>query len=169
MSNVIRKPQIGEGPIRMRPKLSSQAEREVRRDSHLRRARTCYGHLAGVAGVALMDKLVGLGWLEEDQLPASGNRVSYGLTSKGLQAMVYLGVDVTDKRVRQGSPASRSNNLAFGCLDWTERGHHLGGALGRAVTDYLSREGYVGRTPGTRVVTLLGGPDAWLDGASPQR
>ena len=104
MSNVIRKPQIGEGPIRMRPKLSSQAEREVRRDSHLRRARTCYGHLAGVAGVALMDKLVGLGWLEEDQLPASGNRVSYGLTSKGLQAMVYLGVDVTDKRVRQAGP-----------------------------------------------------------------
>lgn len=171
MSNAIEKSQAIDGPIRMRPKLSSHAEREVRRDSPLRRARTCYGHLAGVAGVALMDKMIGLGWLEEDTLPACGNRLRYELTPKGVRAMEYLGVEapVAAKRVRKGSPASRSGNFAFGCLDWTERGHHLGGALGRAVTGYLSRQGYVGRTPGTREVTLSGGPDAWLDGVGLQR
>ncbi|MCH8988061.1 MAG: hypothetical protein IIA92_04560 [Chloroflexi bacterium] len=153
---------IGQEPIRMRPKLSSQAKREVRRDSRLRRARTCYGHLAGVAGVALMDKMIGLGWLEEGPRPASGNRVGYALTHKGLQAMAERGVDVA-------AAAKSTGNFAFGCLDWTERGHHLGGALGRAVTAFLSEQGFVGRTPGTREVTLRGCPDFWLDGAAPRR
>ena len=121
--------------------------------------------------MALMDKLTGLGWLEEYAVPASGNRVRYGLTPKGIEAMEYLGVDVAvaAKRVGQGSLATRSGNFAFGCLDWTERGHHLGGALGRAVTDYLSGKGFVGRASGTREVSLNGSPDAWLDVASPQR
>ena len=151
-----------QGPIRMRPKLSSQAEREVRRDSPLRRARTCYGHLAGVAGVALMDRMIGLGWLEEDLLPASGNRVGYRLSSKGLRAMEDRGVDLA-------GAAGSTGNFAFGCLDWTERRQHLGGALGRAVTAFLVLQGFVGRAPGTREVTLRGSPDVWLDGAVSQR
>ena len=149
-------------PIRMRPKLSSQAKREVRRDSRLRQARTCYGHLAGVAGVALMDELLGLEWLEETPSPVSGNRVCYAMTPKGLQAMEGLGVDVS-------AAAKSTGNFAFGCLDWTERGHHLGGALGRAVTAFLTEQGFVGRTPGSREVTLRGSPRFWLDGAVPQR
>ena len=47
----------------MRPRRSPQADREVRRDTRLRQARTCNGHLAGVAGVALMDEMLGLDWL----------------------------------------------------------------------------------------------------------
>jgi len=39
------------------PPISAQAAREVRRDTALRRARTCYDHLAGVAGVALFDEM----------------------------------------------------------------------------------------------------------------
>ncbi len=149
-------------PVRTRPKHSAQAEREVRRNTLLRQARTCYGHLAGVAGVALMDEMLGLKWLEEDPLPVSGNRVRYGLTPEGLRAMGELGVDL--------SGAGKSTGIfAFGCLDWTEHGHHLGGALGRVVTAYLSKQGFVGRTSGTREVTLHGGPDAWLDCAGPRR
>ncbi len=162
MSNEMNGSHSGESPIRMRPKLSSQAEREVRRDSSLRRARTCYGHLAGVAGVALMDQMIGLGWLEEDPLSTTGNRVGYSLSPKGLQAMAERGVDV--------AAASKSTGrFAFGCLDWTERRQHLGGALGRAVTAYLSEQGFVGRTPGSREVALIRGPEVWLDGAGPHR
>ena len=60
-------------PIRVRPKFSPQSQREVRRNTPLRQARTCYGHLAGVAGVALMDEMLGLKWLEEvnNQFPAT--------------------------------------------------------------------------------------------------
>ena len=147
--------------IRVRPKLSSQAEREVRRDSRLRRARTCYGHLAGVAGVALMDQMISLGWLEEDLSPGPNNRVGYHLSPKGVQAMSECGVEVA-------AAAKSTSRFAFGCLDWTEQRQHLGGALGRAVTAYLSDQGFVLRTKGTREVTLNTSPEEWLDGARPQ-
>ena len=81
------------GPTRMRRKRGAQAEREVRRDTLLRQARTCYGHLAGVAGVALMEELLRLKWVEELEAPVSGNRVGYGLTAKGRMAMTDFGVD----------------------------------------------------------------------------
>ena len=42
----------------MPPARSKQAEGEVGRDSPLRRCLTCYGHLAGVAGVALLDEML---------------------------------------------------------------------------------------------------------------
>ena len=147
----------GQGPIRIRPKLSAQAAREVRKDTPLRQARTCYGHLAGVAGVALMDRLIGLGWLEEEPQAATGNRVGYSLSPKGLQALESRGVDVV-------SATKSAGNFAFGCLDWTEKKQHLGGALGRAVTAFLSEQGLVGRTAGIREVTLVGSPDSWIGG-----
>ena len=152
----------GQEPIRVRPQLSSQANREVKRDSSLRQARTCYGHLAGVAGVALMDRMLGLGWLEEGPLPASGNRVGYTLSPKGLRAMEEQGVDLA-------TAAKSTGNFAFGCLDWTERRQHLGGSLGRAVTAFLVEQGFVGRAPETREVRLQGNPEVWLDGASSRR
>ena len=122
MSNEINGPQTVQGPIRLLPKLSSQAAREVRRDSRLRRARTCYGHLAGVAGVALMDKMISLGWLEEPSLSAPGNRAAYSLSPKGRRAMAERGVEVAEA-------GNSTGRFAFGCLDWTERRQHLGGAL----------------------------------------
>lgn len=142
-------------PIRTRPKRSPQAQREVRRDTPLRKARTCYGHLAGVAGVALMEELLGREWLEEEPVPVSGNRVRYALTTKGRKAMEELGVEVS-------TAANSTGNFAFGCLDWTEPGLHLGGSLGRAVTDCLSERGFVVRTEGEREVTLDGNPSFWV-------
>ncbi len=102
-----------------------------------------------------MNEMLGLGWLKEDATPVSGNRVGYTLTPKGLQAMGQLGVDVA-------SAAESTGNFAFGCLDWTEPGLHLGGSLGRAVTACLSERGFVGRTLGTREVELQGSPSVWL-------
>ena len=142
-------------PIRTRPKRSPQAQREVRQDTPLRKARTCYGHLAGVAGVALMEELLGREWLEEEPVPVSGNRVRYALTTKGRKAMEELGVEVS-------TAVKSTGNFAFGCLDWTESGLHLGGSLGRAVTDCLSERGFVVRTEGKREVTLDGSPRVWV-------
>ena len=142
-------------PIRMRRKRGTQAEREVWRDTLLRQARTCYGHLAGVAGVALMEELLRLEWVEELEAPVSGNRVGFGLTTKGRMAMSDLGVDLAAAEKNTGE-------FALGCLDWTERGHHLGGSLGRAVTARLSELGLIARTAGTREVKLEGDPVFWL-------
>ena len=143
------------GPTRMRCKRGAQAEREVRRDTLLRQARTCYGHLGGVAGVALMEELIRLEWVEELEAPVSGNRVGYCLTTKGHMAMSDLGVDLVAAEETAGE-------FALGCLDWTERGHHLGRALGRAVTARLSEKGLITRTEGTRELKLNGDPVFWL-------
>ena len=136
--------------------LSPQALREVRRDTALRRARTCYGHLAGVAGVHLLEELLRLVWLEA-AAPADGDggRVGYAPTVAGAAALARRGVVV---------PAARGGKLAaFSCLDWTERRPHLGGALGRAIAAALVDAGCVVRNPGSRVVTVNGGLDGWLD------
>ena len=145
----------GQEPIKVRPKFSPRSKREVRCDTPLRQARTCYGHLAGVAGIALMDEMLSREWLKEDSTPVSGNRLGYSLTPKGLQAMEELGVLVSEA-------AKSTGNFAYGCLDWTEPGHHLGGALGRALTTFLTNQGFVDRIPGVREVTLQGSPDTWL-------
>ena len=134
--------------------LSPQALREMRRDTALRRARTCYGHLAGVAGVHLLEELLRLGWLEVAG-PADGGRVGYAPTVAGAAALARRGVVV---------PAGRGGKLAaFSCLDWTERRPHLGGGLGRAIVAALVDAGCVVRNPGSRVVTVNGGLDGWLD------
>lgn len=88
--------------------------------SHLRAARSCYDHIAGSLGVALHDRLAAMGWLTTETGSA---RADYDLTSKGEQALTGLGVDVATVRTSR-------RRLAFGCLDWSERRAHLGGALG---------------------------------------
>lgn len=86
----------------------------------LRRARTCYDHIAGTLGVALHDRFVALGWLS----PADG--VAYDLTRGGAAALGALDIDVDAVRAQR-------RRFAFACLDWSERRPHLGGALGAAV------------------------------------
>ena len=135
------------------PPISAQAAREVRRDTALRRARTCYDHLAGVAGVALFDEMQNRGWLEQTEIQDSP-RVSYRLTSLGQQALADKSVDLT--------PSGSKRRFAYGCTDWTERRLHVGGALGAAVLRALQAEDIVRRTPGTRAVTVQSGIAEWF-------
>ena len=138
------------------PPASPQARREVRRDTPLRRARTCYGHLAGVAGVQLMDELLRRGWLEIASAPSPGaRRVEYVTTAAGAAALVERGVTIPAPKSRQ--PA------AFACLDWTERRPHLGGALGRAIAAALLDAGCIIRVPDSRAVILNDSPIQWLN------
>ncbi len=132
---------------------SAQATREVRHNTALRQARTCYDHLAGLAGVQLLDQLLARGWVEQHD---EGARPAYRLTPSGRAALAARGVDLTS---RSGS----RRGFAFGCLDWTERRPHLGGALGAAVLRALVDTGAVGRAEGSRAVTVYEPPEAWLD------
>ena len=133
---------------------SAAAAREVRRDSPFRRARTCYDHLAGVAGVELIDALHHKGWLEEQG--KSKSRTHYRLTPMGAQGLTVRGVDLSlvhgSKRI-----------YAYGCTDWTERQFHLGGALGAAILRSLVEAGIVRRDYGTRVVGRLEPVQQWID------
>ena len=133
------------------PRPSKHAGRERRLDSPLRRARTCYDHLAGVAGVALLETMRKRGWMEARDDDGPG----YALTSSGVRAFARRGVDVDSAR------ASR-RRFATACLDWTERRPHLGGALGAAVLGALCARGYVRRRPRGRDVKLTKPLARWL-------
>jgi DNA-binding transcriptional ArsR family regulator/DNA-binding PadR family transcriptional regulator len=126
--------------------ISKTALREVGRDSPLRRARTCYDHLAGVAGVELLDEMLRRGWVEERKT-SGGARTCYTLTRKGRNSLERLNVPLA-ARIAQ-------RQFAYGCLDWTERRHHLGGFLGKVILDRLLTERIVERTAeGTRAVNI---------------
>jgi DNA-binding transcriptional ArsR family regulator len=132
---------------------SAQAGRERRRDTPLRRARTCYDHLAGVAGVGLLDTMRRRKWLVEHGETSPG----FALTPAGLRALARRGVklDAAQASRRQFAPA---------CLDWTERRPHLGGALGAEVLATLNARGYVRRTAGGRAVRIAKPLTGWLGG-----
>ncbi|MBB1580601.1 helix-turn-helix transcriptional regulator [Serratia sp. OS31] len=101
-------------------------------------ARTCYDHLAGEIAIKLHERLHQLTWLEGEE--------DYRLSEAGLTALTRLGVDC--------SPAPSRRRFACGCLDWSERKAHLGGALGAALlTTFISR-GWIKRQLESRELQL---------------
>jgi DNA-binding transcriptional ArsR family regulator len=120
----------------------------------IRRARTCYDHLAGITGVQLLDELLRRNWL--NVADARGDHPQYGLTPAGVHAFLARGVDL-------GAARKARRLFAYGCLDWSERRPHLAGALGAAVLDALRSAGFVQSSADSRAVTLVRPIAAWLD------
>ncbi|WP_062995721.1 ArsR/SmtB family transcription factor [Nocardia mikamii] len=123
------------------PALPINSLKESNRTNALYRSRTCYDHLAGQLGVALMQALLGRGVLTghdgfhrpaeavRDRLSSYGRDIRYELTDTGREQLRELGVD-TD-RLPPRRPAIRY------CVDWSEHRHHLAGGLGAALTARL--------------------------------
>ncbi|MGA2165031.1 MAG: transcriptional regulator, partial [Solirubrobacteraceae bacterium] len=95
----------------------------------LRFARTCYDHLAGAVAIALYDRLAADGTLH-----ATPHGVA--LTPTGARRMRSLGIDTEALQVGR-------RPLARACLDWTERRHHLAGALGATLLDSFRAHGWL--------------------------
>lgn len=110
------------------------------REPALRKARLCYDHLAGDAGVALLDGLVARAWLRR-----SGEALA--LTPAGAQALQAFGIDVP-------ALACQRRALCRGCLDWSVRRHHLAGAIGAALLQRLFALGWARRVKNSRVIAL---------------
>jgi DNA-binding transcriptional ArsR family regulator len=111
---------------------------------HLRLARSCYDHLAGRAGVLLTEALLNDGSLVEE------GRI-YGITSAGRQRLGRLEIDAD----HLAEEARRSRRyLARACLDWSERRHHMAGALGAALLERVLTLGWFERRKGTRALRL---------------
>jgi hypothetical protein len=112
------------------------------RASHdpLRVARYCYDHLAGQLGTAFTQALLSRSLLKTDG-------TTFRVTQKGARWFADFGLDLAALQ------ASR-RRFAYGCLDWTERKHHLAGALGAALGARMTALGWIARRKHTRVVTL---------------
>jgi DNA-binding transcriptional ArsR family regulator len=115
--------------------------------NRLRAARTCYDHMAGTTAVALHDRLMGLGWLAA----LSKDDAVYDVSAKGVTALGALGIDV-------GAARGLRRRFAYGCLDWSERRPHVGGAIGTALLELLLRKRWVSEHLDSRAlsVTRLG-------------
>src|SRR5215218_315610 len=106
----------------------------------LRAARSCYDHLAGVAGVALADALVARGVLK----PGDGG---FAITPTGEEELARFGLDV-------GAIRSARRATARACLDWSERRPHVAGALGAALLEELLERRWLRRRTDGRALTL---------------
>jgi hypothetical protein len=127
-----------------KPRSKRPARKPTPRDTAFRKARTCYDHLAGEAGVAVYEGLV-----KRRAIDTNGDTVT--LTPAGRRLFAALGID-TDSLARQRRAFCKA------CLDWSERRPHLAGALGGALLAAFEGRGWVRRTRGTRVVRVTG---AW--------
>jgi hypothetical protein len=105
------------------------------KDAALREARICYDHLAGEAGVTLFNGLTARNYLEHSEQDA------LQLTSEGREFFSGLGLELKPLE-------SKRRPLCLHCLDWSERRHHLGGALGAAVLDMMLERNWLRREQG---------------------
>ena len=109
-------------------------ERATRVPADLVYARSCYDHLAGTVAVALAEHLVDIGALaHHDSVPQ--------LTDSGRDLFAAIGIDTTSS-TGSGRPLVRH------CLDWSERRHHLAGALPAALLGHMLTEHWCARRKG---------------------
>jgi hypothetical protein len=108
------------------------------KDAAMRRARVCYDHLAGEAGVAMLDALVAQGRIED----RDGSLV---LTAAGRAFARDFGVAL--------EPSGR-RPLCKACLDWSVRRNHLAGALGAGLLSRIQDLGWARRVQGARTVAF---------------
>jgi DNA-binding transcriptional ArsR family regulator len=106
----------------------------------LRAARSCYDHLAGIAGVALADGLVGRGVLEHGE-------GGFLITHPGERWLAGFGLDVA-------AIYGARRATARACIDWSERRPHVAGALGAALLGELLRRDWLRRVGDGRVLSV---------------
>ncbi len=110
------------------------------REPALRKARVCYDHLAGEVGVSIFENL-----LKQRALVQANDGLE--LTAAGKRLFNSLRID-TDALAHQKRAFCRA------CLDWSERRHHLAGALGAALLARIVELGWAKRARDSRVVAL---------------
>jgi DNA-binding transcriptional ArsR family regulator len=163
-----------EALARLSPAVPARGLRESRDVAALARARTCYDHLAGRAGVALLDALLARGILasapdgfqrvnggrpRDGAAPqAQAGPVAYRVTAAGVATLTAFGINV-------GALERSRRRFAGACLDWTERKPHLNGALGAAITARLLGLGWIERGARRRAVRVTPAGHAGLAAA----
>jgi len=132
------------------PGLPVRSLRQSREAAALAEARTCYDHLAGRAGVEVLDGLLRRGLLEEksgrtDRGDTSSHR--FEVTGAGAKELGSFGLNLLQLR--------RSRRQFAGtCIDWTQRRRHLNGALAAAMTSRMFELGWIERGQRRRSVRV---------------
>lgn len=131
---------ILESLLTITPPVKVKSLKQSREDIAIRHARTCYNHIAGSLGVQIADALLERGFLfyeEEDFI----------LTETGEKFFEDFQVNLKELRKKRRS-------FCHKCLDWSERRHHLAGALGTALLERCIELGWILRLPKTRAISI---------------
>jgi DNA-binding transcriptional ArsR family regulator len=139
---------------RLAPAAPVRSLRQGTRAAALRQARTCYDHVAGRLGVALMAALLDKGHLTggdgrydpdagTDVRAGFGHDADYELTPAGTGFLAEFGVRIPPNR-----------RLIRYCVDWSEQRHHLSGALGRGLLDRLLELDWIRRSESDRALRV---------------
>lgn len=107
-------------------------------------ARTCYDHLAGWVGVEITNALVAKGIIQVYEK-------EYLVTTTGKDWFQSIGIDVDALKLQKRSFARQ-------CLDWSERKHHVAGALGASLLIMMMEKDWIRRKRNSRevIITPLG-------------
>lgn len=112
--------------------------RAANRQEALRRARSCYDHLAGQLGIALADALVEQGALDLRD---------GAFTVRDAGRLRAYGVEVDALR-------GGRRPLVRACTDWTERRPHVAGAIGAALLGSMLDRGWLRRRRDDRALLV---------------
>ena len=109
-------------------------------------ARTCYDHLAGRLGVALLAGLAAKRAIE----PPTDSRTELELGPKADLIFARLGIDL-DAAVRDGT----RRRFAYACPDWSEHGHsHIGGLVGAVICRRCLEVGWIEHDVSSRAICI---------------
>lgn len=108
------------------------------KDPALRKARVCYDHLAGELGVLLYASL-------SQRQAFDFNGTTVALSAEGERLIAELGIDSHAVRSQKRPPCRV-------CMDWSERRHHLAGAVGAALLARVIELGWAVRDKSSRAI-----------------
>lgn len=135
-----------------------RAARPGPRDEAMRRARTCYGHLAGRLGVAIAQRLEQDGALVFDA-------ESCWLTARAAVALAGLGIALAPADAALQRP---QRAFCRPCMDWSERRAHLAGHVASTLCRECLSRGWLQREPQSRALQITpGGQTALRDWLGP--
>lgn len=114
------------------------------KDESLRKARTCYDHLAGRLGVAIARRLA------EDRAVVLEADVAW-VTEQAEASLRKIGIVLPDGTEKE---PSSTRPLCRPCMDWSEHRFHVAGRLGAIVCTHCLSRGWVARRPDSRSLEI---------------
>lgn len=106
----------------------------------IKNARTCYDHIAGCLGVKLTSGLLKNEIIKEV-------KQKYVITHEGESWFELLEINLPELR-------QMKRRFAYPCLDWSERKHHIAGAVGAAILTAFLRNDWLRRKEHTRELLI---------------
>lgn len=117
-----------------------QSKPTQKRYQPIQKARLCYDHIAGRLGVEIAEVMQNRNLIVK-------NQSDFVVTSAGYAFLTKLGIDMNAIK-------SQKRLFARCCLDWSERRHHIAGALGAGIANLALDKKWIVRGTEPRILKI---------------